>query len=126
MTILGGSDRKPGTLPASGGGLHPLATYKGVAIRVDGRPLVELLIERLRAVPGFGPLAIAGPARVYAPLGLGVPIVDTAFAIIRRATPLTSSTRRTSTTTTSRSARSASISRTAVSAPANSRSPCNS
>jgi len=77
VTILGGSDRKPGTLPASGGGLHPLATYKGVAIRVDGRPLVELLIERLRAVPGFGPLALAGPARVYAPLGLGVPIVDT-------------------------------------------------
>lgn len=77
MTILGGSDRKPGRLPASGGGLHPLATYKGVAIRVDGRPLAAHLVERLRAAHGFGPISIAGPARVYSPLGLEARIVDT-------------------------------------------------
>jgi len=77
VTILGGSDRKASTLPESGGGLHPLATYKGVAIRVDGRPLIELLVERLRSVPGFGPIAIAGPARVHGPLALPVKIVDT-------------------------------------------------
>jgi hypothetical protein len=77
VTILGGSDQKPGSLPQSAAGLHPLATYKGVALRVGGRPLVALLVERLAATPGFGPITIAGPARVYEPLGLAARIVDT-------------------------------------------------
>lgn len=77
VTILGGSDGKPGMLPESGAGLHPLATYKGVAIRVGGRPLVAWLVERLAQAEGFGPVAVAGPARVYGPLGLGVELVDT-------------------------------------------------
>jgi hypothetical protein len=77
VTILGGSDRKPGSLPESAAGLHPLATYKGVALQVEGRPLVSLLVERLAATRGFGPITIAGPERVYAPLGLAARIVDT-------------------------------------------------
>lgn len=77
VTILGGSDRKPGALPVSGSALHPLATYKGVAIRVEGRPLVEWLVERLLAAQGFGPVTIAGPARVYRPLGLDARVLDT-------------------------------------------------
>ena len=77
VTILAGSDRKPGALPESGAGLHPLAVYKGVAIKIDDRPLIELLVERLAATPGFGPVAIAGPARVYGPLGLAAEIIDT-------------------------------------------------
>ncbi len=77
VTILGGSDRKPGSMPESGGGLHPLATYKGVAVQVEGRPLVAHLVERLRASQGFGPITIAGPARVYEPLGLDARILDT-------------------------------------------------
>jgi hypothetical protein len=77
VTILGGSDRKPGALPPSGEGLHSLATYKGVAIRVRGRPLIEILVERLTAAEGFGPVCIAGPARVYEPLGLDARILDT-------------------------------------------------
>jgi hypothetical protein len=77
LTILGGSDRKVGVLPASGGALHPLATYKGVAIRVAGRPLVAWLVERLLAAGGFGPLSIAGPARVYESLGLAAQVIDT-------------------------------------------------
>lgn len=77
VTILGGSDRKPGTLPESGGALHPLATYKGVAIRVEGRPLVAWLVERLLAARGFGPVTIAGPKKVYGPLGLEARVLDT-------------------------------------------------
>jgi MobA-like NTP transferase domain len=77
VTILGGSDRKPGVLPESGGALHPLATYKGVGIRVGGRPLVAWLVERLLASRGFGPVTIAGPARVYEPLGLPARVIDT-------------------------------------------------
>jgi hypothetical protein len=77
VTILGGSDQKPGSMPASGGKLHPLATYKGVAIELEGQPLVALLVERLAATEGFGPVTIAGPRRVYGPLGLGARLLDT-------------------------------------------------
>jgi len=77
LTILGGSDRKPGVLPESGGALHPLATYKGVAIRVGGRPFIAWLVERLLASKGFGPITIAGPSRVYEPLGLPARVLDT-------------------------------------------------
>lgn len=77
VTILGGSDLRAGTLPASGGGLHPLAAYKGEAVIVEGRPLVAWLVERLQAAHGFGPVTIAGPARIYAPLGLAARVLDT-------------------------------------------------
>ncbi len=70
-------------MPESGSSLHPLATYKGVAVRLDGRPLVALLVERLLASRGFGPVTIAGPARVYAPLGLAARIVDTDASVAR-------------------------------------------
>jgi hypothetical protein len=75
VTILGGSDGRPGQLPAESG-LHPLAMYKGLGIRVGGRPLVAHLVERLRAA-GFGPLAIAGPARAYGALELDAELIDT-------------------------------------------------
>lgn len=77
VTILGGSDRKAGTMPAGGEALHPLATYKGAGIRIEGRPLIALLVERLRAARGFGPVTVAGPVRVYGPLGLDAHLLDT-------------------------------------------------
>jgi len=76
VVILGGSDRRPARLPESGAALHPLAEYKGATIRVGGRPLVELLVERLNAAQGFGPVTITGPARVYGPLGLDAELID--------------------------------------------------
>ena len=76
VTILGGSDRRPGRLPAETG-LHPLAMYKGAGISVNGRPLVAHLVERLRAAGGFGPLAIAGPAAAYGALKLDAELIDT-------------------------------------------------
>jgi len=83
VTFLGRSDRKPGVLPERGGALHPLATYKGVAIRLGGRPLVGWLVERLLASTGFGPVTIAGPARVYEPLGLPARVLDTDASVAR-------------------------------------------
>jgi hypothetical protein len=83
VTILCGSDRKAGTLPEGSSELHPLATYKGVAIRVEGRPLVAWLVERLLASQGFGPITLAGPARVYAELGLDARVVDTDASVAR-------------------------------------------
>jgi hypothetical protein len=83
VTILCGSDRKPGTLPEGSSALHPLATYKGVAIRIEGRPLVALLVERLLASKGFGPVTLAGPSRVYGGLGLDARVVDTDASVAR-------------------------------------------
>ena len=76
LTILAGSDRKPGRLPDSGVGLHALAVDKGASIRLRGRPLIEHLVERARESGAFGPVRLAGPARVYEPLGLGAECID--------------------------------------------------
>ena len=77
VTILGGSDRRPGHLPEEQDGLHALATYKGIGIRVRGRPIAAHLVERLQIVAGFGPIAIAGPARAYGALNLDAELIDT-------------------------------------------------
>ena len=78
ITILAGSDHSPGDLPESGAGLHALAVYKGAEVEVGGRHLIELLVEQIAACEGFGPIAVAGPAAVYANLELGeVRWVDT-------------------------------------------------
>jgi hypothetical protein len=77
LAILAGSDLRPGSLPPGSPELHPLAAYKALAIRVAGRPILELLVERLRASAAFDPIAVAGPARVYAGLVRGIRFVDT-------------------------------------------------
>jgi len=77
LVILGGSDRKPSVLPPSGEGQHPLAVYKGAEVRVGGRPLVALIVERMRTCPEFHEIAIAGPARLYEGLVPGVRAIDT-------------------------------------------------
>jgi hypothetical protein len=76
VTILAGSDRRPGHLPAESH-LHALGMYKGVGITLGGRPLIVHLVERLRAATGFGPIAIAGPARAYGVLQLEAQLIDT-------------------------------------------------
>lgn len=76
VVILGGSDLKPSKLPPSGEDHHPLAAYKGAAVRIDGRPIVQLLIERLRATGAFGPIWIVGPERIYGPLGVADEVID--------------------------------------------------
>jgi len=68
ITILGGSDRKRSRLPDRASGMHPLAAYKGAALRIDGQPLALILARRLLASGGFGPVSIAGPARIFQPL----------------------------------------------------------
>jgi len=75
--ILGGSDLRPAGLPASAGGLHPLSAYKGVAVRVGGRPLIAHLVDRLRGCPEFDPIYIAGPERIYGRERISASIIDT-------------------------------------------------
>ncbi len=77
LIILAGSDPKPAELPDSGADLHPLKGYKGMALRIRGRPLVDLLVERLLASGSFDPIYIAGPARIYGPSRQGALVIDT-------------------------------------------------
>lgn len=66
IIILGGSDRKPGTLPDAVTDKHPLTGYKGSDLHVDGRPLIRLIVERLVACGAFAPIHVVGPATAYA------------------------------------------------------------
>jgi len=77
LLILGGRDRRGTVLPEEGQDKEPLQGYKGADLRLGGRPLVEVAIERWRGCGVFDPIYIAGPARVYDPLGLDALIVDT-------------------------------------------------
>jgi len=77
IAILGGSDLRPARLPSGGRHEHPLSAYKGVDVRISGRPLIAVLVERLVASGVVEPIWIAGPARIYADLGLKAEIIDT-------------------------------------------------
>ncbi len=76
LIVLGGSDGKPSVLPPRGEGKHPLTGYKGVDIRLEGRPLVQHVIERFGRLDRFHPVYLAGPARLYRDL-VSVPVIDT-------------------------------------------------
>ncbi len=77
LIILGGADRKAAELPPEVRDKHPLVGYKGVDIRIAGRPIVSELIERVVSSGAFEPIVVAGPERVYRKAGVGVPVVDT-------------------------------------------------
>jgi hypothetical protein len=77
LVILGGSDRRAGPLPPSGQDKHPLVGYKGVDLRIGGRSLISVLLERLEQSGAFAPVAIAGPRDVYVREGIGARIIDT-------------------------------------------------
>ena len=65
LVILGGSDRKPSDLPPEGRGKHALSGCKAVDIHIDGRRLIEIVVERFKAAGAFHPIYIAGPAYAY-------------------------------------------------------------
>lgn len=68
LILLAGRDRRGATLPEGRPDLHLLRGYKAVELEIAGRPLLVRLLERLRECGGFGPVFVAGPARVYEPL----------------------------------------------------------
>jgi hypothetical protein len=75
--VLGGSDKKPVTLPPDAEGKHALTGCKGVDIRLGGRCLADLTVERLRACGRFDPIWIAGPAEAYATSENADRVIDT-------------------------------------------------
>ncbi len=77
LIILAGGDRTPTRLPEKGAGKHPLSGLKGFDIRLGDRPMIDLLLERLRAAETFDPIFIAGPAAVYGPARQGARVIDT-------------------------------------------------
>lgn len=65
IVILGGRDLRASDMPEGVTGKHPLAGYKGVAVRVGGRPLIECVVTRLLESDLFSPVYVAGPRSVY-------------------------------------------------------------
>ncbi|MEM6792746.1 MAG: hypothetical protein AAF725_02110 [Acidobacteriota bacterium] len=65
LIILGGRDRRPADLPASGKGLRTLHGYKGADLEIGGAPLITRVIERMSECGAFGPIFVAGPKRIY-------------------------------------------------------------
>jgi len=74
LIVLGGSDRRPAYMPPGGRSKHPLAGIKGVDVKIGGRPLIDVVIERLRQANFFDPIYVAGPGHAYRSLSDGVSI----------------------------------------------------
>ncbi len=74
LIVLGGSDRRPAYMPPGGRSKHPLAGIKGVDVKIGGRPLIEVVIDRIRQANAFDPIYVAGPGHAYRSLSDGVSI----------------------------------------------------
>jgi hypothetical protein len=77
LIILGGRDRAGTTLPEAGRDKHVLRGYKAVDLSIAGRPLIRVLLDRLRGCGRFDPICIAGPREIYEPVVSGVRLIDT-------------------------------------------------
>jgi hypothetical protein len=77
IIVMGGSDRRRVRLPAEGQDKHPLSGYKGVDLRIGGRPVLAIVVERLEASGAFAPIYLAGPAAVYGSLETRAALIDT-------------------------------------------------
>ncbi len=77
LIILGGSDARPAHLPPEGKGKHALSGCKAVDIHIDGRRLIEVVVERFRQAKVFDPIYIAGPASAYRKAHVDAEVFDT-------------------------------------------------
>jgi len=77
LIVLAGSDSKPAALPEAGASLHPLEGPKGIAVEIGGRPLIDLLLDRLLDSGYFDPIYVAGPARLYGASRGPATVIDT-------------------------------------------------
>jgi hypothetical protein len=76
LVILAGSDLRRGFVPEGARDLHFVVAYKGAELSIGGRPLAQILSERIQASGAFGAIYLAGPRRVYAGL-VDCEIIDT-------------------------------------------------
>ncbi|TDI50715.1 MAG: hypothetical protein E2P01_00775 [Acidobacteria bacterium] len=77
IIILAGSDGRPSELPRGANVGKLLSGIKGADITIDGAPLVCNVVQRIYAARSFGPVYIAGPARVYRSICPDVELIDT-------------------------------------------------
>lgn len=76
LIILGGRDLKVTTLPEGGRDKSVLRGYKAVDLKIGGRRLIDILIDRAQASGFFDPIYIAGPSAIYEDLA-GAEIIET-------------------------------------------------
>ena len=62
------------TCPPGGRSKHPLAGIKGIDVKIGGRALIEVVIERIRQTDAFDPIYVAGPGHAYRSLPDGIPV----------------------------------------------------
>lgn len=74
LIVLAGSARKWEAVTEHG---DRLVGPKGVKIRVEGRPLIDVIVERFAAVGLFEPIFIAGPAKHYGEQRGVAEVIDT-------------------------------------------------
>ncbi len=77
LIVLGGRDLHLAEITDNGRRHKPVQGYKGANLKVGGRPLIQLLIDRMTATGMFSPVLIAGPSRIYGPLVEGAEIIET-------------------------------------------------
>lgn len=81
IIVLGGRDARAGALPEGVEGLHALAGYKGAAVHIDGRALIECVVERFEQSGEFASIYIAGPHSVYGERRGGTAVIDVTGSI---------------------------------------------
>ena len=64
IVVLGGGDVVASAMPEGVEDTHALSGYKGAAVRIGGRALIECVLERLEASDLFAPIYIAGPRSI--------------------------------------------------------------
>jgi len=77
IIILAGSDGRPTTLPEGTHGRKSLSGLKGADITIGGAPLICNVERSIRGAQSFGPIYIAGPARVYRSICPDAKLIDT-------------------------------------------------
>lgn len=81
VIVLGGRDPRRVALPDGVENLHALAGYKGVAVRIGGRALIDCVVERLERSGEFAPIYIAGPRSIYRDQRARAEVVDVSGGI---------------------------------------------
>ena len=77
IIILAGSDGRPGEMPEGVNGGTSLSGIKGADIKINGVPLVCNVVRLIGESSSFGPVYVAGPARVYRSICPDVELIDT-------------------------------------------------
>ena len=76
LVVLGGSDAEPAALP-EGADKHPIRGHKGIEVQVEGRPLIDHVLDRMLGSGDFGPAYVAGPQDAYGVRRGAAEVIDT-------------------------------------------------